>query len=72
MSKINKEIFKFSIKLEHSIRLKNLLNYDFSLVKKKPLLKNNFKEDLLIRLAKRNVELERLPYGFLQCHQLNH
>lgn len=63
MSKINKEIFKFSIKLEHSIRLKNLLNYDFSLVKKKPLLKNSFKDDLLIRLAKRNVELENLPYG---------
>lgn len=60
---LNKEIYKFSNKVENQIKLSSLLNYDFNLIRKKVQLKNNFKNDLLIRLSKRTTELENLPYG---------
>ena len=59
---LNKEIYKFSNKVENQIKLSSLLNYDFNLIRKKVQLKNNFKNDLLIRLSKRTTELENLPY----------
>lgn len=60
---LNRELYKYSNLVEKPIRLKNLLKYDLNSVKNTNNLKLGFKDDLLIRLAKRSVELENLPYG---------
>lgn len=60
---LNKEIYRYSNMIEKQIKLKSLLSYDFNIIKKSTNLKKNFKQDLLIRLAKRSTELENLPYG---------
>lgn len=60
---INKELYKYSNLIEKPIKIKNLLKYDLNLVKNNTNLKLAFKDDLLVRLAKRSVELENLPYG---------
>lgn len=60
---VNKEIYKFSNKLETPIKLQTLKKYNFNSFKNNNIIKTGFKDDLLTRLSKRIVELENLPYG---------
>ena len=63
---LNRELYKYSNLVEKPIRLKNLLKYDLNSVKNTNNLKLGFKDDLLIRLAKRSVELENLPFSSIK------
>jgi len=66
-----KQFFKYSNKNESKILLKSLMSYNFNVMNKNQPFKSAFKEDLLIRLAKRTTELENLPYGLSAMPSIN-
>lgn len=68
---LTKDFFKYSNMIENRIKLKNLLSYNFNLIDTNTSFRKNFKNDLLIRLAKRTTELENLPYGLSAMPSIN-
>ena len=66
-----RELFKYSNKVEQKIKLNNLLNFNFKMLDTNNSFKKTFKDDLLIRLAKRTNELEKLPYGLSAMPSIN-
>ena len=66
-----KQFFRFSNMNENKIKLNTLLTYNFKQIKTNNRFKSAFKNDLMIRLAKRTCELENLPYGLSAMPSIN-
>ena len=66
-----KQFYRYSNLPETRIKLKTLLAYNFKKMETNRQFRSDFKNDLLIRLAKRTNELENLPYGLSAMPSIN-